>query len=124
MKKFISILLISLFFVATTGFTINVHYCGGIMVELLGIQLSDHCCDTDVTCEIVESTTVIYQYDEDSPDHQSSVLERKISSEVILFLNKQFVVELKQGFTSIINTDQFKIPGSSVNLAEIQSYLL
>lgn len=121
-RKFITILLLNLFFIATNGFTINVHNCGGKMVELLGIQLSDHCCDPDALCEIVETT--IYQYDEDSLDQGFFVIEKEKSFEVILFLNKQFVVKLEQGFTSIINTDQFKIPNSSVNLAEIQSFLL
>ncbi len=50
MKKFLHILITLLFFVATTGFTITQHYCGGELIDTAINAEPESCCDVTDDC--------------------------------------------------------------------------
>ena len=122
MRKLTSILLLSLFFVVTTGFTINAHYCEGKLVELSVILVPDSCCDDDGGCCKNESTTI--QLEEDAIDLQYINLDHEFSFEISLFPIEHF--ELVQQDQVIVFDDltQLKLLDYSVDLADIQSFRL
>ena len=124
MKKFIHILIASLFLITTTGFTITKHYCGGNLVDVAINTAPESCCDTNEGgCCTDESET--FQLKENVTPVQSIDLDQEFSFEIQVLVNDLFEVNIPEIslFNSIFETD-IPPPTLSVFLADIQSFRL
>lgn len=122
MRKLFSILLLSLFMVVTTGFTVNAHYCGGKLVDVSVILAPDECCDDDNECCKNEATTI--QLEEGAIDLQYIDLDHEFSFEISLFPIAQFELAEQNHDLLFDDLTQLKLLDCSVDLADIQSFRL
>lgn len=122
MRRFISILLLSLFLIVTTGFTVNAHYCRGKLVKVSVILIPDSCCDDEGGC--CKNETTVIQLEEEAIDLQYINLDHESSFEITLFPIEQFELPVQANKHIFDVVTQLKLLDHSVDLANIQSFRL
>lgn len=121
MKKLISILLVSLFFVSITGFTIITHYCDGKLVDIAISLTANTSCDDNGCCKD-EFTS--FQLEEEAVALQLVELNHEFSFEITLFPIEQFELASQDQNIDFDDLTQLKLLDYSVDLADIQSFRL
>ena len=124
LKKILHVIVLSLFVISTTGFSISRHYCQGKLVSFkINAEAKPGC---DMSCgNCCHNETDTYQLKEDFTLVQISTLEADYSIDDILFNPLSFEIIDNYEITSIYLKKGFiPPPDLSAVLADLQSFRL
>jgi len=121
-KKFIHIGLSLLLMVATTGFNLSMHYCGGELVSTSVNKEAKSCCDMDGCCN---NETLHFEVEDDfvgsAPAALVNTVELQILFPVYFIANQDLISKESKSVHAFY--DSSHPPGTQARLARLQRYL-
>ena len=124
LRKLVTIFVLVLFVISTTGFTISKHYCHGNLVSVKINSEAKSCCDISGSA-CCHNETEIFQLQEDFTFMQSSIADVDFVLDISLFIQESYELVNNTEIGSIYLEKGFiPPPDLSVILADIQSFRL